>query len=371
MVMMERDLEGQKTLPEEIVRDVLGSSDQCLDYARTVLEKGRTVRDEARKKLADEGKIGNVKGVRPFTDGKNVEGVDGSYHSVRTAALDLSLCAAVGAGPSIRHKLKVFSSPHSQLLTRACQGIMTLLEIHLIAGSKSPLVIYDGSFISALVRVNSALAAESTAPGDSLWTYVRPIYDELSGQQPSFYAALSSKKTVAIPKLSTSSNFVEQNFPALKAYFSDRTFFSIVLDPSEFVVNQRVPEPRYNLGEDSTYRPPDADQVIRFYRDLGFMEVFFRPHAWSPAYKVEVPGDFPTDKIAELLATIAELLPDPGMLEPYPQFLADQLSRQIGVAGYALRDAVQGALYAEGADARAVHAALSGYRTSLFTDLEG
>ncbi len=369
--MMGQELEGQKALPEEIVKDVLGTSEQCLAYARTVLDKGKSIRDVARKKLNDEGKIGNVSGSRALTEAKNVEGVDGSYHSVRTAALDLSLCAGVGAGPTIHHQLKVFSSPHSQLLSRACQGIMTLLEIHLIADSSAPLVIYDGSFISALVRVNSGLAAESSYPSDSLWTYVRPIYDELSAQRPCFHAALSNKRTVAIPKLSTSSNFVEQNFPDLKAYFSDRAFFSIVLDPNEFVVNQRAAEPRYNLGEDSSYRPPDADEVIRFYKNMGFMEVFFRPHPWSPAYKVEVPGDFPSERIAPLLVSIADLLPDPGMLEPYPQFLADQLCRQIGIAGYALRDAVQGALYAEGADPRAVHSALSGYRTSMFSEMEG
>src|SRR5438046_2198530 len=153
---MEIEMEGQKALPEEIVRDVLGATGPCLAYVRTVLHKGKSIREEARKRLTAEGKIRRIGSVQPFTEGPQVEGVDGSYHSVRTSALDLSLCAAVGAGPRIRHKLKVFSSPHSQLLTRACQGIMTLLEIHLIAGSKSPLVIYDGSFISALVRVNSA-----------------------------------------------------------------------------------------------------------------------------------------------------------------------------------------------------------------------
>jgi hypothetical protein len=368
---MEGELEGQKPLPEEIVRDVLGASGPCLAYVRTILDKGKSIRNEARKRLQAEGKIRRIDGVRPLTEGRLVEGVDGSYHSVRTAALDLSLCSAVGAGPKIRHKVKVFSAPHSQHLSRACQGIMTLLELHLIAGTDSPLVIYDGSFLSALIRVNSALAAESASPGDSLWTYVGPIYDELALQQLCFHPAISNQKSVAIPKLSTSTNFVDENFPALKSFFSDRTFFSIVLDPGEFVSNQPPPEPKYNLATESSYRPPDADDVIRFFIDTGFVEVFFRPHAWSPAYKIEVPGNFPSEKMAPMLATVSDLLPDPGMLEPYPQFLADQLSRQIGVAGYALRDAIQGALYAEGADPRAVHAALSGYRTSSFIELGG
>src|SRR2546426_4677728 len=101
--MMEGELEGSKALPDAIVRDVLGSSESCLAFARQVLDKGASIRDEARTKLNAEGKIHSIAGVEPLVDPGIVEGVDGSYHSIRTAALDLSLCSAIGAGGTIRH----------------------------------------------------------------------------------------------------------------------------------------------------------------------------------------------------------------------------------------------------------------------------
>jgi len=365
---MVEEREEQLTLPEEIVKDLLAQTEVCANFVKELLLNANYLKDEARSKLQQEGRLCQVRDVEPCVEPDRVEGVDGSLDIIHGAAVDFAVCAAVGVGKDIRHIIEVLPTSHSQFLSRTCQGVMTMLELRLMAESQAPLIIYDGSFISALVRVNAALAAREEHPDDGLWQHVDPLFKRLS-EIPAWFLSVLNSNVVACPKLSTSDSFIRQHFPSLKGVFSDRSFFTFVLEPGEFVVH-KPSFPATNLGRTSRFiqNHPDRRKVELFFDRVGFWEVFYRPHVWSPAYKLEMPGRLSfglKDEIAPILQTFRSLLPDPSLLEPYPQFLADALCRQISAGIDALRDGVESLLCAEGLDAREVHSTLTGYRTRM------
>jgi len=360
--MNEKEME--LTLPDDIVAEVLGETENCTAFVRNFLSSGNREKEKARQKLLQEGKLKSIKGFTSQIDASEVEGVDGSYHIVNTAALDIAVCSAISVGKDICHKVKVFPSPHSQFLSRSCQGIMTMLELHIISESSAPLIVYDGSFISVLTRINSTLAAREEHSGDSLWAQVDRILEELASQKDCYSIVLKEKKIIACPKLSTSTYFLELHFPSLKGLFSDRSFFTAVLEPEEYVIEHRKLSPT-NLARTSRFRPPDAQEVEKFYENVGIIEIFFKPHIWSPAYKIEIPAAINSEQIPSILVTFKALFSDPSMLEPYPQFLADSICKQIGTGADALRDAVESTLCLEGFGAEAVHSALADHRTTF------
>ncbi len=364
MIGKEREEKADFPLPEDIVRTVMGGAEAGAQFARDILREAALASEDVRTRLQKEGKLRRVGQVVPFCDPKDVEGVDGSWDLIRMASFDIALSAAVAIGKDIRHKVRTVFAPHSQYLSLASQGITTMLELSLAAESKAPLVVYDGSFISSLARVNASLAARDSHADDGLWTSVDPVYRGLTEGGDWFSRLLRSGRVIATPKLSTTSHFVEQNLPELKSKFSDRSLFSLVLEPGEFVQDTRTyAEYGTNLARESRFRPPDAAEVEAFFDEEGFYEVFYRPHPWSSAYRLEIPVSFDRAAVPGVLQTFKALLPDPSMLEPYPQWLSDAVCKQIGVAGAALRDAMESILSYEGFNIRTVHAALAGYRT--------
>ncbi len=355
---------GGFPLPEDIVRTVMGGAEVGARFARDILRDAARVAEDVRARLQKEGKLRRVGDVPPFCNPKEVEGVDGSWYLLRMASFDMVLCAAVAIGRDIDHEVRTIFAPHSQYLSVASQGITTMLELSLAAASKAPLVVHDGSFISSLTRVNASLAARDFHSEDGLWASVDPVYGGLTEGGDWFSRILRSGRVIATPKYSTTSHFVELNLPELKSKFSDRSLFSLILRPGEFVQDTRTyAEYGTNLARESRFRPPDADEVESFFDNEGFFEVFYRPHPWSAAYRIELPMSFDRAAVPSVLQTFKALLPDPSMLEPYPQWLSDALCKQIGVAGAALRDAMESILSKEGFDIRTVHAALGGYRT--------
>lgn len=351
------------------MRDLLSKIERCAEFVRALLSQGGEIRQQARDKLQREGKLRRLGAIEPFADPADVEGVDGSLDIVHAAAVDFAVAAAVAVGRALRHRVEVISAAHSQFLSRACQGIMTMLELRLIAESQAPLIIYDGSLISALVRVNSALAAREEHPEDGLWRQVDPVFQSMS-EVPAWFLESLNKRVIACPKLSASDSFLSAHFPGLKGIFSDRSFFTLVLEPGEFVAH-KPPFPQTNLARTSRFirDHPDRRRVEEFYDRDRFWEVFYRPHSWSAAYKLEVPGKFRfdpgADDLSPMLETFRGLLSDPSLQEPYPQFLADALCRQISVGVNALRDGVESLLCSQGIDISAIRSTMAGYRTRL------
>ena len=71
--------------------------------------------------------------------------------------------------------------------------------------------------------------------------------------------------------------------------------------------------------------------------------VYFKPHSWSHAYRVEMPSVIGDDeqRLHSVLDTIKRQCINPSMMEPYPLYVADRFAKSLPKGANALLDAVR------------------------------
>lgn len=346
-------------LPEELVTDILGDIEECADFAAGVLDSADEF-EEIREELDGKINIANPSGLTY----DSVGGVDGSYTAIEGAGMSIGLCSAVCAGKHFTYTKEVFPSPDSQDLGVACQGIGTMLEMKIAAESSEDLIIYDGSFVSALVNLNQLLGRINETR-QTLWSVIDPIMERLYQDDNYPLRALRDTTIVGSPKQSSSTYFLDRHYPEYVNQFSDRAFFSLVLEPNEYITIDRK-ESGTNYGRGSDYvNEYDAKLVESFYDTTGFKVCFYKPEPWSRAYRLEIPRTHSETEYEKIIRSFGQEIVDPAMLEPYPQWLADTLCKKIVEMTDVMKEGIQNRLSDEGYDSEDVNALLRGYRTEI------
>ena len=294
------------------------------------------------------------------------------------------------------------------------KGITTLYELAMAYTSTSDLVIMDGSFISFLTSLNSFYARMSESPDDPAVSAIRHLVDPESDSPRNVYNFAGSRQflietlttniragssgqpkyIVAIPKGSgtkaalqhilDNAGIVLESAPTIESlnlrdyllsHYTDRMLFTLILDSGEYFsyhTNQYLLANGHeaNLARRAErLRPPDADDVEDFYdeRDKykgqgGFTYVYYRPHRWAPAYKVEIPGNVREDAIEEILLRLSQCVVDPSIAEHYEQYMADRIAKVVARSTKAIVSAAISSL-SEKLGPDIVRLLLSSYRT--------
>ena len=349
-------------LPEALVSDVLGEMDRCADFAGDVLDASENFKDDVREDLAD--RITDLDNEGPAYD--SVTGVDGSYTSIDGTGVTIGICSAVGAGEEFQYNKEVFPSPASQDLTIALKGISTILEMKTAGEANEEMVIYDGSFITTLVSLNQLLQRREQQPNQGLWEAIDSLLVEYFRDSRYFLNALKDTVIIGSPKRSPSTRFLNDNYPEYVDRFSDRAFFSRILEEGEYILTQRT-EGGTNYARESFYINDETSREVEdFYDEQGFVVCFYKPKPWSRAYRLEIPKSPETNNNYEkIMRTYGEQVIDPSMFEPYPQWLADVMCKKITNLSGMLKDGIQNKLSDEGYDTSEVNTLLQGYRTEM------
>ncbi len=394
----------KKTLPADVVECILSERNirGTIDFVNSAL----SYRDQIRVKVTDLlMRQGEIHTLPNRSSSLNiVEAIDGSYATHRTIAFILLVFGAAAYSPDnpvpkqkLRYDVNAIPILFSDLVGRVAQGLMTFEEFYLAATSQADLIIMDGSFISFLTRLNSIMSAINEYPYDPAVTTIKPLIDP--NDPGSFYAKAGQKfiskvltynlrssgpKIIAIPKSSQSRIILrkiihtgDQAFDeAVMKYYTDRALFTIILDKNEYYYkyfSQRDMTGRThraNLGRRSPVRPVDADEIEDFYDDEGnyqgrggFTLVYYRPKKWAPAYKIEIPGKVSKQVIEDILLKIRDLIVDPSIQEPYPQYMVDKIIKQIARSSKAVLDAAYANLTSY--DPSLIRLLLTSYRSSI------
>lgn len=349
-------------LPEALVSDVLGEMDRCADFAGNVLESSEGFRDDVRNDLGE--KIQHLEPDGPMYD--SICGVDGSYTSIEGTGVTVGICSAVSAGEEFHYNKEVFPAPASQHMGIALQGITTMLEMKTAIESQEEMVIYDGSFVSALVNLNQILQRRETKPNQGLWDAVDPLLERYFQEKHYFLDALKKSVFIASPKHSPSANYLQNNYPEYVNRFSDRAFFSAVLEEGEYFLTQRT-ERGTNYARDSFYVDDSITREVEdMFDEQGFVVCFYKPYEWTRAYRMEIPKSPETvGNYESIMRTFGSEIVDPSMIEPYPQWLADAMAKKISELSEMMKDGIQNKLSSEGFEPEEVNSLLQGYRTEM------
>jgi hypothetical protein len=341
--------EGYARLPEDLLRDLLMDADQVVDQVNRLLLPAIERRDEFREGLHA------LDLIRTYTPGdvQTLSGIDGGFAIERTAAVDLVLCVAVGveglaktttAWEGTQYDWWTRVAKHDPQADRLARGVMVAQELAVLSKAPHELRILDGSHLTLVIQLNSALSAES----DDVRFEARQVW-ERSSTADALSEAARSAAIVAMPKYDSSSEIIKR----LSAHIGDeipgddKHLMGLLLEPGELIAPQPVPEAWGQLHFTAREGSGDQDLQEAFTAAIAPLKegaikfTYFKPDVFSPAFRIELKASVDEAQLNSICTTIARQITGPFVREPYPQYLADVMAKSVGLGLSALQSAVQ------------------------------
>jgi hypothetical protein len=214
------------------------------------------------------------------------------------------------------------------------------MELELAAKAPHDIVFLDGSLTTPLIFMNQAtnkvLESDETIIGKSL---VGKFRDFLDSYKTILEASRTDKLWVSMPKYTTRRELGKKlNWPS---HYDDRAILTTILSPGEFT----TPIPLDQPLQPWHLRLPSEDKKLEGLKVevLSGIErlyvIHYKPHNWTPALRIEIASSIATNdfQIALLLQGIKYQCGTPGILEPYPLYMADRMVKHLGSAIPAFR----------------------------------
>lgn len=341
--------EGYARLPEDLLRDLLAGAGDVANEVAELLAPVLDARDTLRQGLLDLGLIRTFEQMPTAS----IAGVDGGFAVERTSAVDLSLAVAVGVeglGPtttiwdSTQYEWWAKVARHDVDADRLARGVMTAAEIAILAEAPHDLRILDGSHLTLVIQLNSALSSQSAevrTEARRLWTRLNTV-DKLA-------AVCSAPNVVAMPKYDSSQTTIQ----VLAAHLGrdlpgdDKYLMGLILEPGELLVPQKVPPTPWQSLHFTAGDSAEEDLAegltlaIMPLKDRRINFTYFKPDLYSAAFRIEMKADATETDLNLLCSTLSSQLTGPFVREPYPQYLADVMAKSVGLGLNALQTAVQ------------------------------
>jgi hypothetical protein len=237
-------------------------------------------------------------------------------------------------------------------------GIMSSMEVMLAAQSEADLVLIDGSMLSTLINVSKSIYTAKSANGPLAERALAIPSDVF---RESVLTILSGTKFVAMPKYTTTNEFAPR-VPEPFRLQDAKTLATLALDPGEMtgLFTGAVENPKQRIGPALGFG--DGDRTVFSDALSGVKSFYYRPHAWTPAYRLDVTAGAHDsgDRFYGTLRAIRDATETPAIKEPFPLYLADLYAKQVSIGSSAVVET--GAMNAVD-DVEALMMIAMGYRT--------
>jgi len=340
------DEQGYARLPEDLLYGLLGEAGAITDSVTGMLESSVEHREELRQGLRDLGLL------RRFnqTTASPVAAIDGGFAIERTLAVDLLLSVAVGVEGlgattqwgSNQYRWWAEALPHQIEADRLARGVMVAQELAILADAPHALRILDGSHLTLVIQLNSALTTQSAdirALAKDQWAELQTI--------EALRQASIDPSLIAMPKYDSSSEIADllSNRTGRKIVGDDKYLLGMLLDGGELLKPRQVPaQPWGQLHFDARAGDEHLEQAlasaIEPLRQRQLLFTYFKPDGAAPAYRIELKEHAVHD-LDRICSTLADQITGPFVREPYPQYLADVMAKSVGLGLSALQSAVQ------------------------------
>ncbi|MHA2123160.1 MAG: DNA double-strand break repair nuclease NurA [Promethearchaeota archaeon] len=197
---------------------------------------------------------------------------------------------------------------------------------------------FDGSFVTPLVYMNQAFNTFDRAPEELKEEFRKRLKLALAA----YMKAILSKKTdqifVAVPKYTTRQEITHEILN-MNSNYEDRALLSFVLKPGEVVGPAEV-----QMGVRSWYienAPSNSEslvkKVIQHLENLRI--IYYRPYDHLPALRLELSPEVVNNRnrLSVLLESVKSQCSVPGLMEPFPLYLADRMVKHLRTAIPAIR----------------------------------
>ena len=359
------DAQPYADLPDEVLQTVLAKTAEVADAVRGLFSRVDERRDAMRDMLLSSGRIRRTDAL-PFVAAPPVAAIDGGAAIEKSIGTDTALAVAVGieglTDAPIGHWTGVQYAAWQKTLphegddtARTCRGAMTALELSVARCAPHDVVLLDGSHLTPVIALNSMLSVGNEALRHEIAEVVtrHETADALA-------EVMASPRCVAVVKYDSSRDLSHTWLPpdvrGPGLGLDDRTTMTLLLQEGEFTDPQPVALTQQSKSNWLAKRievltPSDAareavreslNEAINQVRDDRLLVTYFKPHAWAPAFRLEIKPEVAAAPalLSAALAAIRAQVVSPEIREPYPQWVADRMAKSVGDALIALRTAV-------------------------------
>lgn len=367
-------------LPEDLIIKMLQQApdtaqkvSELVNVDEEVVRKAREILEQKSMILANDGE--------DFTD--SIIAADGASIIEKKTSSDILLSIAVGVEglkevesttwPPTGQQYYQWQTvlPHHVANPRLAQGIMFLMEMSILARADQEIRIMDGTHLTMILKLNSLLSAHDDDLADesyvaALESFLKDEYAKIIPDIPNIIKdTFSDPAIIGLAKYSSSREIVDSLLGELSIVMDDKIFLSFILKGDEFTkplsVGQGVKEKenwkqvhiKSNLPIKSLTPAMVKDlndqleeSIIPFkvgpHKPSKLFFTFYRPFSEGPVYRIEIKEKLALDleRLKKVLTSIKRQIVFPEIREPYPQYLADVIAKNISFGMNAVDQAI-------------------------------
>lgn len=339
-------------LPEALVDELLSQSERAGDSLYHSFEDVQRQRQVLRRNLEENGLLKKDTDIG-YSPIPTTCGVDGSYAIERLLSTDLVAAAGVAVeGLTPPSETRYWERPHHRTVIQpighdpdtgtVARAVMMTMELELAHKAPHEVVFLDGSLTTPLIYLNQALNKLAQNPGFELRNHLLDRLEEaLSAYRTILTALRTDRLWSGIPKYTVRRELGNQlNW---SEHYDDRALLTLILSSGELI----KPMPLQQPGEPwhLNLSPAPARETLESLSKevisaLGrLFVVYYRPSAWTPVLRIEISSSIAENehRLAMLLQAIKHQCSTPGILEPFPLYMADRMVKHLGRAVPAFR----------------------------------
>lgn len=336
-------------LPEALVEEMLEKSNQIGEEILLMFKELKEKKKEIREQLQKSGMLKNDRELE-FPQPPTTCGVDGSYAIEKLMAMDLVGCAAVaveGLTPPFetrhweapKHLTFMAHEKRDDDTPSIVRGIMIQMELELAVNAPHDIVMLDGSFTTPIIYMNQAVSKAKEKNTDISEELIKRFESFLMAYRTILEASNSDKIWVSLPKYTTRQELGKSLGWA--SHYDDRALMTFILSAGEYTTPIPLEKPIGKWHLASSKDDQKLDRVIDEITSLleKIHVVYYKPHSWMPALRLEIPSSVATNKsrLSILFQGLRYQCGTAGIMEPYPLFMADRMVKHLGSAMPAFR----------------------------------
>jgi len=344
-------------LPEALVEEMLSKSQHVGNILIKSLSEINKKKETYRTKLINAGLLKRDADL-PHVSPPTTCGVDGSYVVERLMATDLVAVASLAieglTPPSEKrewekpyHMIHIYPEKHNPDTTVIVRGIMWEMEMILASQAPHDIVFIDGSITNPFINLNPAIGKWEDFKDSEIGTTLASRFEEfLTSYSKIVCSNRSDKLWVALPKYTSKREIGKRfNWPL---NVDDRAMLTSLLKAGEYTlpVQYERPKEEWHIGIKALkkyYKEEFEKKLKNIINTINELHVcYYRPHSYTPALRIEVPQAIISNKyqLATLLIAVNFQCGTPGIMEPYPLFIADKMVKNLSRAIPAFRQTV-------------------------------
>jgi len=340
-----------KDLPGALVEDMLS---ECSILGSTLSDSFKKIHDNKasiHEKLVKKGLIKKASEVFIASYNPTSCGIDGSYVNDPLLSTDMLAIAAVAIEgltppseirhwPIPHHLCKVMTTPHYESTLLVSRAIMVCMEIELAVEAPHDVVMLDGSLTTPFIYLNQALNRLKYVDPKLSSLLTEMLENTFESFREILYSKRSDKIYVGVPKYTTKKE-ISKNILGLNNY-EDRGLLSFILEVGEFVgpIKMAPPETPWHLVRN--YPNKQENIVIDIKEGLDELQIlYYKPYLHLPAIRLEISKSIANNnqRLSVLFESLRIQCGAPGIMEPYPLYIADRMVKNLGKALPAIRRA--------------------------------